>query len=73
MTNEEKVEALVDELGIIYTEYNRATIKELLMDMAKWKDEQFIQEKEKLIDNICKWIRNNIDGYMMTSDGESID
>ena len=40
------------------------------MDMAKWKDKQFVQEKEKLIDNVCEWLKNNIDDYMMTSEGE---
>ena len=38
MTQEEKVESLVDELGIIlgiiYTESSRVTIKKLLMDMG---------------------------------------
>ena len=77
MTNEEKVEALVDELGIIlgiiYTDSSRAMIKKLLMKIAEWKDKQFVQEKEKLIDNVCEWLRNNIGGYMMTGDGEIID
>ena len=77
MKNEEKVEALVDELGIIlgiiYTENSRAMIKKLLMKMTQWKDEQFVQEKEKLIDNVCEWLKNNIDGYMMTRNGEIID
>ena len=73
MTNEEKTKALVDELGIIYTDCECATIKELLMEMAEWKDKQFVQEKEKLIDNICEWIKNNIHDYMMTMDGEIID
>ena len=77
MTNEEKVELLVDELGIIlgiiYTENSRAMIKKLLMKIAEWKDEQFAEEKQALIDNVCKWIKNNIPYYMMTCDGEFID
>ena len=73
MTNEEKSKALVDELGIIYTDCERATIKELLMEMAEWKDKQFTQEKEKFIDNVCEWLRNNIDDYMMTGEGEFLD
>lgn len=63
MTNEEKVEALVDELGIIlgiiYTENSRAIIKKLLMQMAQWKDEQFAKEKQALIDKACEWLRYN--------------
>ena len=59
MTNKEKVEALVDELGIIYTDCNRATIKVLLMEMAQWKDEQFAEEKQTLIDKGCEWLRYN--------------
>ena len=59
MTNEEKVEALVDELGIIYTDCTRATIKELLMEMAQWKDGQFAKEKQALIDKGCEWLRYN--------------
>ena len=38
--------------------------------MAEWKDKQFVQEKEKLIDNVCEWLKNNINDYMMTSEGE---
>ena len=59
MTNKEKVESLVDELGIIYTDCNRATIKKLLMKIAEWKDEQFAKEKQALIDKACEWLRNN--------------
>ena len=63
MINEEKVELLVDELGIIlgiiYTENSRATIKKLLMKIAEWKDEQFAKEKQALIDKTCEWLRNN--------------
>ena len=102
MTNKEKVEALVDELGIIYTDCNRATIKKLLMEMAEWKDEQYKEredglretinmldarlqkandsvmyyfdqcniQKQQLIDNVCEWLKNNIDDYMMTGEGE---
>lgn len=43
------------------------------MEMAEWKDKQFVQEKEKLIDNVCEWIKNNIHDYMMTGDGEFLD
>ena len=56
MTQEEKVESLVDELGIIYTDCDRATIKKLLMEMAEWKDEQFAKEKQALIDKACEWV-----------------
>ncbi len=60
MTQEEKVESLVDELGIIlgiiYTESSRVTIKKLLMEMAEWKDEQFAKEKQALIDKACEWV-----------------
>lgn len=44
MTNEEKAQTLVDGLGIIYTDCNRVTIKKLLMEMAKWKDEQHLKD-----------------------------
>ena len=43
------------------------------MEMAEWKDKQFVQEKEKLIDNVCEWLKNNIDDYMMTGEGEFLD
>lgn len=59
MTQEEKVESLVDELGIIYTDCDRDTIKKLLMEMAEWKDEQFAKEKQALIDKGCEWLRYN--------------
>ena len=56
MIDEEKAKALVDELGINYTDCHRATIKKLLMDMAEWKEEQFVKEKQALIDKACKWV-----------------
>ena len=63
MTQEEKVEELVDELGIIlgiiYTDSSRAMIKKLLMKIAEWKDEQFAKEKQALIDKACEWLRYN--------------
>ena len=54
MIDEEKAKALVNELGIIYTDCDRATIKKLLMDMAEWKEEQFVKEKQALIDKACE-------------------
>ena len=63
MTQKEKVESLVDELGIIlgiiYTENSRFIIKKLIMQMAEWKDEQFAKEKQALIDKACEWLRYN--------------
>lgn len=50
--------------------YSEEECYDSAMDMAKWKDKQFVQEKEKLIDNVCEWLKNNIDDYMMTSEGE---
>ena len=32
------------------------------MEMAQWKDEQFAQEKQQLIDKACKWLAVN-DSY----------
>jgi hypothetical protein len=52
MTNEEKAQALVDELGIIYTECNRVTIKKKIMQMAEWKDEQYKEREEGLRETI---------------------
>jgi len=46
MTNEEIAAMLVNELGIIYTECNRSTIKNLLIKMAERKDEQFAEENK---------------------------
>lgn len=40
------------------------------MQMAEWKDKQFVQEKEKLIDNVCEWLKNNIHDYYMTCEFE---
>ena len=83
MTNEEKAKEIAHNNRINYYEgdicwgdrikSSEEECYDSAMEMAKWKDEQFVQEKEKLIDNVCEWIRNNICGYMMTSDGEFID
>ena len=73
MTNEEKTKALVDELGIIYTDCERATIKELLMEMAEWKEEQFAKEKQALIDKACEWVTpyfKDLVGYNCSGGGK---
>lgn len=37
-------------------------LREDLMQMAKWKDEQFKAEKQALIDKACEWL-NTHDNY----------
>ena len=81
MTNEEKSKEIARNNQQFYYENDECyDIKssdeecyDSAMEMAEWKDKQFVQEKEKLIDNVCKWIKNNIHDYMMTGDGEIID
>ena len=80
MTNEEKSKEIAQNNQQFYYEDAGYDMKSSdnecyssAMEMAEWKDKQFIQEKEKLIDNVCEWLRNNIGGYMMTGDGEIID
>ena len=76
MTNEEKAYEIARFNREFYGEggashkYSEEECYNSAMDMAKWKDKQFVQEKEKLIDNVCEWLKNNIDDYMMTSEGE---
>lgn len=80
MTNEEKAEEIARSNQKFFYEDGGYDIKssdeecyDSAMEMAEWKDKQFVQEKEKLIDNVCKWLKNNIDDYMMTGDGEFLD
>lgn len=61
MTNEEKATEIsllqYDMIcGYDYPKYASA------MEMAQWKDEQHKQEKQKLIDEACKWLFEN-DSY----------
>jgi hypothetical protein len=58
MTNEKKIESML-------TFYHGSkTLKDLLLEMARWKDEQFI--------NFLEWI-DNVYILRRFSDGESID
>lgn len=52
MTNEEISAMLVDELGIIYTDCNRITIKKLLIKMAEWKEQQMIGRALKHLQDV---------------------
>ena len=79
MTNEEKAKEIAHNNRINYYEgdiwgdrikSSEEECYDSAMEMAEWKDKQFVQEKEKLIDNVCEWLKNNIDDYMMTSEGE---
>lgn len=36
--------------------------EEALQEMAEWKDSEFAQEKQKLIDEACEWLEKN-DSY----------
>ena len=79
MTNEEKAREIARFNREFYStggtshKYSDEECYDSAMDMAEWKDEQFVREKEKFIDKACEWIKNNIHDYMMTRDGEIID
>ena len=61
MTNEEKANEIAhyhcsSELNLLQA-YNSA------LDMAEWKDEQFAEEKQQLIEKACEWLDKNASGY----------
>ena len=74
MTNKEKAEEIAQNNQQFYYEdgecdemkSSEEECYDSAMEMAEWKDKQFVQEKEKLIDNVCEWLKNNIDDYMST-------
>ena len=79
MTNEEKAREIARNNQQFYYESNgwgdeiKSSKNECYnsaIKMAEWKDEQFVQEKEKLIDNVCEWLKNNIHDYYMTCEFE---
>ena len=83
MTNEEKAKEIAHNNRINYYEgdigwgdrikSSEEECYDSAMEMAEWKDKQFVQEKEKLIDNVCEWLKNNIDDYIMTGEGQFLD
>ena len=77
MTNEEKAKEIARSNQKFFYEDGGYDIKssdeecyDSAMEMAEWKDKQFVQEKEKLIDNVCEWLKNNIHDYYMTCEFE---
>ena len=80
MTNEEKSKEIARNNRINYYEgdigwgdrikSSEEECYDSAMEMAEWKDKQFVQEKEKLIDNVCEWLKNNIHDYYMTCEFE---
>jgi hypothetical protein len=44
----------------------RKEIEKSLLEMAKWKDEEFQEEKKKWLDKACMWIENK---YIKNSGG----
>ena len=65
MTNEEKAKHLASREmygGFTLAEQNAAY--DAAMAMAEWKDEQFAQERQQLIDKACEWIKDNINSYL---------
>ena len=80
MTNEEKSKEIAQNNRINYYEgdigwgdrikSSEEECYDSAMEMAEWKDEQFVQEKEKLIDNVCEWIKNNIHDYYLPPEVE---
>ena len=58
MTNEEKARELS-----LYKSGDIDILRyDVALDMAEWKDEQAAKEKQKLIDEACKWLAVN-DSY----------
>lgn len=64
MTNEEKAKELMPTMSGYYE------IMDALLNMAQWKDEQFSKEKQAIIDNAVRFIRDNIESDRYNSPDE---
>lgn len=59
MTNEEKAVELFPNIPTL--ECLCCDIREKLVEMAEWKDEQFEKQKKEFLDKACEWLTENID------------
>lgn len=66
MTNEQKAQQIMGcnranclECGGSLSVANGCTEFERIMEMAKWKDEQFAEEKKQWINKACEWLFKN--------------
>lgn len=53
MTNEEKIEKMLKFF------HGSRTLKDLLLEMAEWKDREFAEEKKQWIEKASSYIYNN--------------
>lgn len=62
MSNEEKASEIVIKIqNSSHLDYDGRRAKymyESMIEIAKWKDEQFVAEKQALIDNACEWLES---------------
>lgn len=62
MTNEEKaIQVATDSQGHIQSFAHMSAL-----EMALWKDEQFAEQKQALIDKACKWLKSRRVGIITT-------
>lgn len=72
MDNIEKAKELVSKfkIGTSISPFVNDVMYDAILEMAKWKDEEVKNKKEKFIDKAVKWLKNNIDNYYMTCEFE---
>lgn len=69
MTNEKKAMEIAHDyfrrgqLGIVSADTESAGY-DCAMQAMQWKDEQFAQEKQQLIDKACEWLKANADEWI---------
>ena len=63
MTNEEKAIELSNRFKCITIGERCKNIEDACYKMAKWKDEQSLIERKKLIDKACNWFTDHFEAY----------
>ena len=62
MNNEEKAQEICEKNKRFKVECSSLECYLSAMEMAEWKDQQFAEQKQQLIEKACEWLYDNIGG-----------
>lgn len=70
MTNREKADEIASTIQKNLFFNSTKECLDSAMAMAKWKDEEFVQEKQQLVEKACEWLlqQEEIIGISFTDD-----
>ena len=63
MTNEEKATEIAESKYVYDVNKDNCEFYDCYIsgiEMAEWKEKEFAQEKQNLIDKACEWLKNNM-------------